>query len=106
MCHREGEFDAGSGTLSPVARVTFTKNLERHVACPTEDVAGATLGAALDAYFERHPKVRGYVLDEQGELRRHVVLFVDGRQVAERKGFSQPLRADSEVYVMQALSGG
>jgi molybdopterin synthase sulfur carrier subunit len=92
--------------LRTMARVTFTKNLERHVACPAEDVEGATLGAALDAYFARHPKVRSYVLDEQSELRRHVVLFVDGRQVAERKGFSQGLRADSEVYVMQALSGG
>ena len=89
-----------------MARVTFTKNLERHVACPSEDVAGATLRAVLDAYFERHPRVRSYVLDEQNELRRHVVLFVDGRQVAERKGFGQAVRDDSEVYVMQALSGG
>lgn len=89
-----------------MARVNFTKNLERHVACPSEDVSGATLREVLDAYFERHPKVRSYVLDEQSELRRHVVLFVDGRQVAERKGFSQSLRVDSEVYVMQALSGG
>jgi len=89
-----------------MARVTFTKNLERHVACPSEDVPGATLRAVLDGYFERHPLVRSYVLDEQSELRRHVVLFVDGRQVAERKGFTQAVRGDSEVYVMQALSGG
>jgi hypothetical protein len=89
-----------------MARVTFTKNLERHVACPSEEVEGETLAAVLDAYFLRHPKVRGYVLDEQNELRRHVVLFVDSRQVAERKGFSQALARDSEVYVMQALSGG
>ena len=102
----ETKFGARSATLWPVARVTFTRNLERHVACPSEDVPGATLRAVLDAYFERHPKVRGYVLDEQSELRRHVVLFVDGRQVAERKGFSQALLDDSEVYVMQALSGG
>lgn len=89
-----------------MARITFTKNLERHVACPSEDVSGATLRGVLDAYFQRHPKVRSYVLDEQNELRRHVVLFVDGRQVAERTGFTQALRDDSEVYVMQALSGG
>lgn len=89
-----------------MARITFTKNLERHVACPSEDVSGATLRGVLDAYFQRHPKVRSYVLDEQNELRRHIVLFVDGWQVAERRGFTQALRDDSEVYVMQALSGG
>ena len=74
--------------------------------CPAESVDGATVRDALDAYFARHAKVRAYVLDEQSALRHHVVLFVDGVQVTDRATLSDPVTAPSEIYVMQALSGG
>jgi len=86
--------------------VHFTKNLERHVACPSERVDAPTARAALDAYFARHPTVRGYVLDEQGVLRTHVNVFVDGTQVADRTLMDDPLGPTSEIHVIQALSGG
>ncbi|MDB4936802.1 MAG: Molybdopterin converting factor, partial [Labilithrix sp.] len=54
-------------------RLELTSHLARHVVCPPEDVPGATVREALDAYFAKHPLVRTYVLDEQGMLRRHVV---------------------------------
>ena len=87
-------------------RVVFTPNLQRHVACPPADVPGATVRDALEAVFATNPRARGYVLDEQGALREHMAVFVDGEQVADRRRLSDPVRADAEVYVMQALSGG
>ncbi|MCR3825583.1 hypothetical protein K3Z89_08245, partial [Pseudomonas aeruginosa] len=48
----------------------------------------------------------GSLLDDQGSLRRHVALFVDGVQVRDRRGLGDPLQDDSEIYVVQALSGG
>jgi hypothetical protein len=69
-------------------------------------VSGASARAALDAYFVRHPAVRSYVLDEQNCLRKHVVVFIDGRQLRDRSSLSDPVADDSELYVMQALSGG
>ena len=87
-------------------RVTFTSSLQRHVSCPPERVGGTTVREALEHYFGRHPQVRPYVLDEQGALRQHVVLFVDGAQVRDRAGQQEPLGEDAELYVMQALSGG
>jgi molybdopterin synthase sulfur carrier subunit len=89
-----------------VPRVCFTSHLERHVRCPVESVPGATARQVLEAYFALHGEVRSYVLDEQGQLRRHVVLFVDGEQVSDRQDLSDSVSADSELYVMQALSGG
>jgi molybdopterin synthase sulfur carrier subunit len=89
-----------------VPQLTFTENLVRHVSCPSERVAGSDVRAALDAYFARHPEVRGYVLDEQGCLRKHVVVFIDGRQLRDRATLSDAVLDDSELYVMQALSGG
>lgn len=87
-------------------RISFTSNLQRHVACPAETVSGETLRAVLESYFALHPALRSYVLDEQGVLRKHVVLFVDGRQLGDREGLSDAVGERSEVYVMQALSGG
>jgi hypothetical protein len=87
-------------------RVVFTQNIQRHVPCPPVDVPGATVREVLDAVFAQNVRARGYVLDDQGALRHHMVVFVDGRQIDDRKGLSDPVAAGAEVYVMQALSGG
>lgn len=70
------------------------------------DLGGDTLREVLDALFARHPVLRGYVLDEHGSVRHHVALFVDGNSIADKAAIGLPLAAQSEVYVMQALSGG
>lgn len=89
-----------------MATVAFTPNLARHVACPTSQVTGATVREVLDRVFDDNPRLRGYVVDEQGGLRHHMVVFVDGRQIQDRQGLSDPVPPGGEVYVMQALSGG
>lgn len=87
-------------------RVSFTPNLARHVHCPPVEVAGLTLREALDAAFASNPNARDYVLDEQGAVRRHMVVFVDGEMAKDREKLSDAVRAGSEIFVMQALSGG
>ncbi len=87
-------------------RVVFTKNLQRHVACPERQVAGATVREVLDAVFTENQPLRGYVLDERGEVRTHMTIFVDGVPIRDRKTLTDAVPADGEVYVMQALSGG
>jgi len=89
-----------------VPRVVFTPNLQRHVRCPPCQVAGATVAEALAAVFAEHPAARGYVLDEHGAVRKHMVVFVDGAQIHDRSQLSDPVGPGGEVYVMQALSGG
>lgn len=61
---------------------------------------------ALEAYFATNPKARGYVLEQGGELRRHVMVFVDGRAIRQRGLLSDSLEPESIVEVFQALSGG
>lgn len=87
-------------------RVTFTPNLQRHVDCPPREVPGATVGQALAAVFADNARARGYVLDDQGALRPHMVVFIDGVPIRDRLGLGDALAFDSDVYVMQALSGG
>ncbi len=57
---------------------------------------------ALEDAFRQNARLRGYILDEQGRLRRHVALYRNGDKV----GLAEPLAAGDELYVMQALSGG
>jgi hypothetical protein len=89
-----------------VPRVVFTRNLQRHVPCPPATVDGGTVAEVLEAVFATNDRLRGYVVDERGALRRHMVVFVDGCQVIDRATLSDAVDADGEVYVMQALSGG
>jgi len=86
--------------------VTFTKNLQRHIECHGMDVSAATVREALEEVFTAYPKVRSYVLDDQAVLRKHMNIFVDGLPLRDRQGLSDPVEPDSEIYVMQALSGG
>jgi hypothetical protein len=89
-----------------MATVRFTQNIQRHVECPARDVSGATLREVMDAYFEENTRARGYVLDEQGKIRRHMVIFVDGELARDRDRLSDPVGENSEIDVIQALSGG
>ena len=89
-----------------MVRVVFTENLQRHVACPPTEAQGDTVRAVLDHVFADNPRARGYVLDDHGHLRQHMVIFVDGSQIRDRQDLSDAVPADGEVYVMQALSGG
>ncbi len=86
--------------------VSFTPNIQRHVNCPSATVSGETVSDALEAAFKENPRARGYVLDEQGAVRPHMVVFVNGRQVQDRKRLSDRVTSTAEIYVAQALSGG
>lgn len=87
-------------------RIAFTPQLRRFTETPEVDTPAATLRQALEAAFAVNPRLRGYVLDDQGHLRPNVVVFIDGRRCAERVMLADPLRPDSRVHVLQALSGG
>lgn len=88
-------------------RVELTSHLSRHVpGAEPADVTGTTVREVLDAYFARFPGVRDYVLDDQGALRRHVVIFVQDTQARDRIGLGDPVAPAQTVYVLQALSGG
>lgn len=92
--------------IGAMPQVVFTPALQRHVTCPPAEVEGGTVREVLDRVFGENPRARGYVLDEQGTLRKHITVFIDGEAIRDRTGLSDDVGADSQIYVMQALSGG
>jgi len=89
-----------------VALIVFTQQLRRFTEAPEVDAQAATLRGALEAAFALNPRLRGYVLDDQGHMRANVVAFIDGRRCLNRIVLDDPLAPDSRVHVLQALSGG
>ena len=89
-----------------MAHIFFAASIQRHIAMPEREVGARTLGEALETVFAEQPRLRGYILDDQGALRQHLAVFVDGRRVRDRQHLSDALGEESRVYVVQALSGG
>ncbi len=89
-----------------MALVRFTENLQRHIHCPDCRVTAATLGEALNNVFEQHPRLRSYILDDQGRLRKHIAIFVDGRMLKDKTKHDIPVAKNATIDVIQALSGG
>jgi hypothetical protein len=50
--------------------------------------------------------VRGYVLDDRGDLRKHVCIFADGERLMHEGALARRIGPNTKLYVMQALSGG
>lgn len=86
--------------------ILFTQHL-RDVA-PTAPVTSeaATVRAALEDVFAAFPRLSGYILDDRGALRHHVAVFVDGELLPRGDRLEGSVAAESEIHVMQALSGG
>jgi len=67
---------------------------------------GNTLREILTEVESKHPKIKSYLLDDQGKLRDHVNIFIDGVLIHDRRNLSDQFSPNSEIYIMQALSGG
>lgn len=89
-----------------MARVFFTANLRRHVDCSSMEAEGATVREVLDRVFAVQDRLGSYVLDDQGGLRKHMTILVDGQRIRDLERLSDAVRPTSDVWVMQALSGG
>ena len=89
-----------------MACLRFTQQLARFTSVPDVDTDAASLRPALEAAFAINPLLRGYVLDDQGHLRDNVVIFIDGRRCTDRVRLDDALAPASNVYILQALSGG
>ena len=70
------------------------------------DVPAGPLSAALTRLWTECPGVRDRVLTELGRVRPHINIFVDGQNIRDVSGLDTPVRADSEVFILPAVSGG
>ena len=89
-----------------MARIAFTRHLQAVGPSDLVVYEGATVGQLIDAVAADYPRLKGYVLDDQGRVRKHIAIFVDGEMKQRSSALTLPVGIDSEIYVFQALSGG
>ena len=89
-----------------MATIRFTSHLVRHRPAPVLQAVGDTVAEVLALGFDGDDLLRSYVLDEQGRLRKHVNIYLDGVLIGDRLRLSDAVGPASEIYVLQALSGG
>jgi molybdopterin synthase sulfur carrier subunit len=90
-----------------VPTVRFTRHLSRFFPDLREgEIPGQTVAQVLDGLDARHPGLGRYLREDDGRLRKHVNVFVDGDLVHDRVGLTDATGPDSELFVVQALSGG
>lgn len=94
----------GSG-MSIQARLG--RGLRAHVDAPELiEVSGDTVRDALDDLIDSHPQLARFVLDDARRLRRHVNVFVNDQQLADRIDLSDPIRDGDRLHILPAVSGG
>jgi sulfur-carrier protein len=89
-----------------MARVAFTANLQRHLDAPVQSASGDCVRAVLDQVFAAHPRLRSYILDDQGRVRRHVSVYINADHITDRDRLTDPVNDHDEIFIFQALSGG
>ena len=67
---------------------------------------GQSLQQILDALERSHPGLQKRVLDDAGQLRRFVNVYVDGEDVRFLQGLQTTIAEKSEVAIIPAVAGG
>jgi len=67
------------------------------------ELEAATVGEALKALEQRFPGLHFRVIDEQGQIRPHMNVFLNEDKV---QNLATPVAAGMEIYIVGALSGG
>jgi sulfur-carrier protein len=89
--------------MPPMPVVRLREPLRRLAGGRSEHaVDGACVVELLRELERAHPAAKGWILDERGELRPHIHVFVNGELSAQ----DARVQADDRIDVVPAISGG
>ena len=86
--------------------IAFSPNILSHVDVDVNRVSAQSVRDALEEVFTHHPRLRSYLFDDDGSVRKHIAVIVNGEPVTDRDFLSDPVGEEDEIFLMQALSGG
>ena len=70
------------------------------------DNAPATVGAALRELWQLYPGLRDRVLNEQGQVRLHVNVFLESENIRRKQLLETHLPENCEITILPSVSGG
>lgn len=93
-----------------MSRVKFTRHLVRFFPELSQsaavEVEGSTVAEIITNLNVAYPGLADYIVDEHGQLRRHVNIFLGEELIQDRVHLSDPVSPTDRLYIYQALSGG
>ncbi|MBI3975783.1 MAG: MoaD/ThiS family protein [Armatimonadetes bacterium] len=90
-----------------MAIVFVPSPLRRHTGGQSRvEVPGATVGEVLGNLTTAFPGLSGQILDEAGQVRAYINVFVNGNEIRTLRGQATPVGAGDEVSVIPAMAGG
>lgn len=90
-----------------MAKIDFTSALKRFFPnIKQTNISATSLPELLDKLEAQHPGIKDYIVEEDGSLRKHINIFVDGQLISDRQQLSDPIKEEDEILIFQALSGG
>lgn len=88
-------------------KVSFTSALQRFFPdLHTVEVEGTTIRTVIDQINEQYPGLKDYIINEQGQVRKHVNIYIGKELIHDRMTLSDEVSETQEVFILQALSGG
>lgn len=90
-----------------MAKVKFTRALKRfYPDLETLDIKGNSVADIVSNLEQTHPGLKDYIVDERGNLRTHVNIFIGNQLIEDTVNLEDKVDSTDEVFIMQALSGG
>ena len=65
-----------------------------------------TVREALELLWRAYPALRDRVVNEEGQVRGHINVFVGNESIRYTEGIATPIAADAEISIIPAVSGG
>ena len=89
-----------------LVKVALTANLQKYFPRSKFEIEASSVKELLRKMDAERPHFSSYIVEDNGAIRKHVNLFIDGEVVRDKSHVDIPLKAGSQVHIMQALSGG
>ncbi len=90
-----------------MAHVKFTQALRRfYPDLKPLHLEGSTIAEIVQGLEDKYPGLKDYIVDEHGQLRKHVNIFIQNSLIKDRTHLQDKITDQDEIYIMQALSGG
>ena len=70
------------------------------------EVNGNSINKVLEELFNAHPDIKGHLVEEDGNLRNFVNIFINGEDVRQKGGLDAEVSDGSDVRIIPSIAGG
>ena len=69
-------------------------------------VQGSTVSEIIADLVKRYPAIQNHIIDKNGELRRHVNLFLNDKNIKDLDGLETSVQENDRIILLPSISGG